>query len=167
MKPGDPVLSVDAPRGTKAVIAEFPFGPRRLCKFDASRERWACRFLVPRAVPDGVYIIKVTCIGARGERTRMEARYTVDSKAPLFEITALRVGDLVELKAFPKAFVLENGAHDVKSLRARGEDGRTVSFKLEKRPGEFVWSARLKAHGSLMIEAVDFAGNIRLSKVLQ
>jgi Ca-activated chloride channel family protein len=174
LKPGDPVLTVDAPPGTAAVIADFPFGPRRLCSYDAGRERWACRFLVPRSVADGVYDIRITCIGEDGKRTEMTARYTVDSKAPVLEIAARRVGGEVELVARPKAFVLETKGgrggsatvtHDVKRLRARAPDGTLVVFKLEKRPGEFVWTAKVKGRGAVDVEAVDFAGNISLQQV--
>jgi Ca-activated chloride channel homolog len=174
LKPGDPVLSVDAPPGTAAVIADFPFGRRQLCSYDAGRERWACRFLVPRDVADGHYDIRVLCVGQDGSRTEMTARYTVDSKAPVLEIAARRAGDEVELVARPKAFVLESRggrrgcvtvAHDVKRLRTRGPDGRMVAFKLERRPGEFVWTARLRGRGSVAVEAVDYAGNIHLQRV--
>lgn len=174
LKPGDPVLTVDAPSGTAAVIADFPFGKRQLCAYDAVREKWACRFLVPRTVADGRYDIRILCVGADGRRTEMTAEYTVDSKAPVLEITARRAGGEIELVARPKAFVLEqrggrNGSvtvtHDLKRLEARAPDGGLVAFKLERRPGEFVWTARLKGTGTIVVSAVDYAGNIKLQRV--
>ncbi|MBI3554389.1 MAG: VWA domain-containing protein [Elusimicrobia bacterium] len=174
MKPGDPVLMIAAPQGTAAVIADFPFGRRQLCAYDPGRERWACRFLVPRSVPDGKYLIRILCVGSDGSRTAMEASYTVDSKAPVLEIAAKRVGSEVELTVRPKAFVLEQrsgprGAmtivHDIKRLRVRAPGGQLVAFKLEDRPGEFIWKAKVAGRGTAIVEAVDFAGNISLERV--
>ena len=169
MKPGDPVLSVDAPRGTAAVIADFPFGERSLCSFDADREKWACRFLVPRGTPDGRYAIRVTCVGGDGSRTYLEADYEVDSKAPLFEVAVKTDGREVLVMAQPKKFVLETRkgrkgslfiAHDVKRARLLTADGRVTTLRLERRPDRFVWSAKVAARGQAVLEAVDFAGNV-------
>lgn len=168
LKPGDPVLSVDAPRDALAVIADFPFGARRLCSWDADREKWACRFLVPRSVADGRYEIKVTCVNADGTRTFMEAEYAVDSRAPQFEVTARRAGGGTLVTARPRRFVLEERrgpggrmsvTHDAKRVRLLLAGERAVALRLEKRPGEFVWSARVAARGRAVLEAVDYAGN--------
>lgn len=168
LKPGDPVLSVDAPREAVAVIADFPFGARRLCAWDEAREKWACRFLVPRSVPDGRYAIRVTCVNADGTRTLMEAEYAVDSKAPQFEVAARRIGGEVVVTAKPRKFVLETRrgrrgglsvTHDAKRVRLLLADGRAVPLKLEKHPDRFVWSAKVAARGRAVVEAVDFAGN--------
>lgn len=169
LKPGDPVLTVDAPRGTAAVIADFPFGERRLCAWDAQREKWACRFLVPRGVPDGRYVIRVTCVGEDGSRTLMEADYAVDSKAPVFEVAVKADGKEVVVMAEARKFVLETRkgkkgglgvAHDVKRVRLLTADGRVTRLTLERRPDRFVWSARVAARGEAVLEAVDFAGNV-------
>ncbi len=169
MKPGDPVLSVDAPRGTAAVIAYFPFGERQLCAWDAEREKWACRFLVPRGTPDGRYAIRVTCVGGDGSRTLLEADYEVDSKAPIFEVAVKAAGQEVLVMAEPKKFVLETRkgkkgsmviAHDVKRVRLLTADGRVTTLRLERRPDRFVWSATVASRGEAVLEAVDFAGNV-------
>lgn len=175
MKPGDPVLSVDAPRGTVAVIADFPFGRRELCAWDRSREKWACRFLVPRGTPDGRYAIKVLAVGRDGARTELEADYEVDSKAPVFEVAARLAGREVLVVAEPRASVLETrkgrrGAlsvtHDVKRVRLLTADGRLTVLRLERRPDRFVWSAKVASRGKAVLEAVDYAGNVSRQEVL-
>ncbi|MCX5788542.1 MAG: VIT domain-containing protein [Elusimicrobia bacterium] len=170
MKPGDPVLSIAAPPGTVAVIARFPFGHRQLCRYDAERERWVCRFLVPRGVADGRYTIRITCIGPGGSRTPMLAHYTVDSKAPVLEVKAERAGGAVVFRARPKSNVLELArgrrgevlvTHDIKRLTILYA-GKRVPMRLERRDHqEFVWSARIRplAGSRAVVEAVDFAGN--------
>jgi Ca-activated chloride channel family protein len=174
MKPGDPVLSVDAPRGTAAVIADFPFGRRELCAWDEAREKWACRFLVPRGTPDGRYAIKVLAVGHDGSRTAFEADYEVDSKAPVFEVAARAAGRQVLVVAEPRRFVLESrkgrrGAltvtHDVRRVRLLTADGKVTVLRLERRPDRFVWSAKVAARGKAVLEAVDYAGNISRQEV--
>ncbi|MDX6768195.1 MAG: VIT domain-containing protein [Elusimicrobiota bacterium] len=175
MKPGDPVLSVDAPRGTAAVIADFPFGKRQLCAWDEVREKWACRFLVPRGTPDGRYAIKVLAVGRDGSRAEFEADYEVDSKAPVFEVAAKAAGREVLVMAEPRRFVLETrkgrkGAlavtHDVKRVRLLTADGKVTTLRLERRPDRFVWSAKVAARGKAVLEAVDYAGNVSRQEVV-
>ena len=181
MKPGDPVLSVAAPPRTVAVIARFPFGRRQLCRYDAERERWVCRFIVPRGTADGHYAIAITCVGADGSRTPMLAHYTVDTKAPVLAVEAERVGNAVVIRARPKTDVLEiahgpSGAvritHDVKRVTVL-YNGKTTLMRLERRgDNDFVWSARLRPAAAHRIgpqlatfESVDFAGNFHRQMV--
>ncbi len=175
MKPGDPVLSVDAPRGTAAVIADFPFGQRQLCAWDQAREKWACRFLVPRGTPDGRYAIKVLCVGHDGSRTAFEADYQIDSKAPVFEVAASAAGREVLVMAEARRFVLETKkgkkgsmtvTHDVKRVRLLTADGKVTVLRLERRPDRFIWSAKVASRGKAVLEAVDYAGNVSRQEVV-
>lgn len=167
LKPGDPVLTVDAPEGTAAVVAELPFGQTKLCRPDAGRKRWACRFLVPRWTADGEYAIKIAAIGRDGSRIAYSARYVVDSRAPVLAVKAERRGGELVFLARPKEHVVETrrgpaGAsrrHDVKSLTLL-YGGRRVPLRLDRRAGSFLWTARVPAQqGGAILEAVDFAGN--------
>ena len=81
LKPGDPILLVDAPAGTAAVVARYPFGKRQLCAYDPARKRWVGRFLVPRQTPEGRYTVTIAVIGQDGSRTSMKTGYIVDSHA--------------------------------------------------------------------------------------
>ncbi|MFH1724198.1 MAG: VIT domain-containing protein [Elusimicrobiota bacterium] len=175
MKPGDPVLSVDAPEESAAVIAEFDFGLRKLLKFDPDLGRWTCRFLVPRRVEDGRYPIRVLAVQPDGSRRELNAFYTVDSKAPVLTVSASREGSKLVFTAVPKKDVLEmrsgpRGAievlHDVKRLRILAPDGRVIPMKLIRSPGSFTWKGVLDLEGlepgetRFLVEATDYAGNI-------
>jgi Ca-activated chloride channel family protein len=86
MPPGDPVLSVRAPRDAQQVTAYFPFGLVKDLAWDANAEVWTVRFLVPKDVPDGLYAAKVVIVRADGSVELAEARYRIDSLAPDFEV---------------------------------------------------------------------------------
>jgi len=180
MKPGDPVLSVDAPADAAAVIADFPFGERKLCRKDHGSERWECRFLVPRGVADGRYPIRILIVSASGRQRRLLARYTVDSKAPVLEVDARMEDGRMVFLARPKRHVLELRpsdagtrveVHDVRSLRLLGPDGAVLPLRLLDREGEFRWKASvaMERYGPgrhrFIAEAVDFAGNAHRQEV--
>ena len=85
MPPGDPVLTVVAPKDARQVTAYFPFGLVRDLGWDARSERWKVRFLVPNDVKDGVYDAKIVIVLEDGTVQLGSARYTIDSAAPDFE----------------------------------------------------------------------------------
>jgi Ca-activated chloride channel family protein len=84
MPPGDPVLTVRAPRDAIQVTASFPFGLVKDLEWDAQEESWKVRFLVPNDVPDGVYQAKVVIVHADGTIEMAKATYTIDSTEPDF-----------------------------------------------------------------------------------
>lgn len=86
--PGDPVLSVIAPADAKSVTAYFPFGLIKPLRYDAVRDRWTVRFLVPRDVSDGVYTVRVRLVHADGFEEWKNVDYTIDATAPEFDIDA-------------------------------------------------------------------------------
>jgi Ca-activated chloride channel family protein len=92
MPPGDPVLTVRAPKDAVQVTAYFPFGMTKDLEWDAAEESWKVRFLVPKDVADGVYQAKVVIVLADGTIQMAKASYTIDSTEPDF---------LVELIADP------------------------------------------------------------------
>lgn len=170
LKPGDPVLTVDAPAGTRAVVAELPSGSRKLCRPDGRRGRWTCRFLVPRWTADGRYAVRVVAVGDDGSRTGYSAEYRVDSQAPVMDVRARREGRAVVFKARPRANVIETAGgssrlHDVKRLTLL-YGGRRVPLRLDRKARTFTWTARVPAGpGSAFLEAVDFAGNAHRQEV--
>jgi Ca-activated chloride channel family protein len=89
MPPGDPVLSVRAPRDARQVTAYFPFGLDADLGWDAHDETWKVRFLVPLAVPDGEYFAKVVIVHADGSLELAQARYVIDSSAPDFVVEVI------------------------------------------------------------------------------
>ena len=86
MPPGDPVLTVDAPRDALQVTAFFPFGLVKDLRFDERLEKWTVRFLVPTDVPDGAYEAQVVIVRRDGALELARASYVIDSRAPDFEV---------------------------------------------------------------------------------
>ncbi|HZR08105.1 MAG TPA: VIT domain-containing protein [Myxococcales bacterium] len=86
MPPGDPILTVTAPRDALQVTAWFPFGLVKDLHWDARLEKWIVRFLVPVGVSDGDYQAKVVIVKRDGTVELASAAYTIDSKPPGFEV---------------------------------------------------------------------------------
>ncbi len=86
MPPGDPVLTVTAPRDAQRVTAIFPFGLMKDLHWDEQVEKWIVRFLVPKDVPDGTYRAEIAIVRHDGTVELATASYTIDSKAPDCEI---------------------------------------------------------------------------------
>ncbi len=95
MPPGDPVLTVKAPKDALQVTAYFPFGLVRDLGWDEKLEKWVLRFLVPVGVPDGDYEATVLIVRRDGSIEVAKACYTIDSKEPDFEVEAKKVAGLV------------------------------------------------------------------------
>jgi len=95
MPPGDPVLTVKAPKDALQVTAYFPFGLVKDLAWDEKLEKWVLRFLVPVGVPDGGYEATVLIVRRDGSIELAKACYTIDSKEPDFEVEAKKVAGLV------------------------------------------------------------------------
>ncbi|XXF78594.1 VIT domain-containing protein [Myxococcaceae bacterium GXIMD 01537] len=85
--PGDPIISVVAPRDAKRVTAYFPFGLVKPLAFDPVTRMWRGRFLVPLEVKDGYYDVVIAAELNDGTVRRREVRYRLDSKGNDFEVT--------------------------------------------------------------------------------
>jgi Ca-activated chloride channel family protein len=86
--PGDPVLSLQAPADAQQVVAYFPFGLAKRLSWDAFRQRWSVRFLVPRDVADGEYKVRVRIVHADGSQQWTEITYAIDASAPELAVAA-------------------------------------------------------------------------------
>jgi Ca-activated chloride channel family protein len=86
MPPGDPLLTVTAPRDATQVTAWFPFGLVKDLSWDDGLEKWVVRFLVPTDVPDGEYQAQVVIVKRDGTVELAKASYLIDSKAPDFQV---------------------------------------------------------------------------------
>ncbi|GAB4559884.1 MAG: hypothetical protein Tsb0020_06080 [Haliangiales bacterium] len=86
MPPGDPILKVRAPADALQVTAYFPFGLVKDLTYDADTEHWRVRFLVPKDVVDGDYLVKIVIMHADGSVEMAEIPYTIDSEEPDFEV---------------------------------------------------------------------------------
>jgi len=129
MPPGDPLLSVRAPRDAVQVTAYFPFGLVKDLHWDAHAERWQVRFLVPKSVPDGAYQARVVVLHKDGSVELMSAPYTVDSSEPDFEVEIAPVAGGVMLSIVANEVVREAHAALVSDPSARVELGRTDGLR--------------------------------------
>jgi Ca-activated chloride channel family protein len=85
--PGDPIISVAAPRNARRVTAYFPFGLVKPLTYDTVSGYWRGRFLVPLFVKDGYYDVLVAVEMKDGTVRRREVRYRLDSQGNDFEVT--------------------------------------------------------------------------------
>ncbi len=88
MRPGDPLLTVEAPAGAQQVMAVFPWGQLARMRWDKERERWYHRFLVPRGVEDGVAHIDILVVLPDGTVERTQEGLVIDSTAPELVVEA-------------------------------------------------------------------------------
>ena len=168
--PGDPFISVWAPAGAVRVTAFFPFGLVKDLIYDAGRDKWRGRFLVPAGIPDGYYKIVIAVEMPDGEIFFRNEVYHLDSETQDFETNfdAVRVragkGMLMAVDAIEAAdevYVHSEALH-IDRLSLEPVDGdRRVDFEKWIRidesiaPGEY----------ALGVVVRDAAGN-RLEKTL-
>ena len=143
MPPGDPIISVRAPRDARRVRAIFPFGLTLELGWDALMEQWSGRFLVPKEVADGVYDVQVIIEDARGGLTHAKVRYTIDSKldSTTLDVRSVPGGVLVRLTSDEvlrevRALWLDPGAQPI-SLRM-SDDGTCAWAFLPVQAGQHV-----------------------------
>ncbi|MGZ6142816.1 MAG: VIT and vWA domain-containing protein [Myxococcales bacterium] len=150
MPPGDPLLTVTAPRDALQVTAYFPFGLVRDLKWDDRLEKWTLRFLVPVGVADGEYEAVVVIVRRDHTIELAKAPYTIDSKEPDFEVDA--------------AQAVSGGVH-VRVVAA--EPARRVTVVLARDPRQRieltgdgrVFEGDLPASGTLRVVVADLARN--------
>ena len=153
MPPGDPVLSIKAPKDARQVTAQFPFGLTKDLEWDSHDEQWKVRFLVPKDVIDGVYTAKVVIVRADGTVQLARAEYKIDSAEPDFLVSMSRTdaGLVVHVTASAGVTTVQLGGVTDPLLRI------TLT---EVAPGEFEAVLPLSAgRHSLRIVAADSARN--------
>ena len=145
MPPGDPVLTVNAPRDAQSVTAFFSFGLAKDLRWDEREEKWVVRFLVPVDVPDGEYEAQVVIVRRDGTVEVARAAYTIDSKAPDFDVEF--DGGLVRVR-------LSEPARKVTVASVADPRRRTIL-----RGDGTVFEGALPAGGKVRIVAADLARN--------
>ena len=90
MPPGDPLLTIEAPADAEEVIALFPWGPVVEMEWDELRQRWYHRFLVPREIEDGEYLIRAFITMPDGTTEIWTELLVIDSEAPELDVVVER-----------------------------------------------------------------------------
>jgi hypothetical protein len=130
----DPVLSVQAPELAQEVTAYFPFAPSKRLAWDAFRQRWSVRVVVPRDVADGRYPVRVRVVHDDGDVEWEVLEYTVDARAPELEVSSDELalpGEAFHVRVDPQEPVRE-----VLAYIAHGKYKRQpVSLKLDTESG--------------------------------
>jgi len=148
MPPGDPVLTVRAPKSARSVTAVFPFGLTRDLLWDERLEQWTTRFLVPNDVADGTYWVEVWIVDSFGRIARTEVPFTIDSLAPGLRAHFTERGDrlLVEIE----------GDTELSEARLWFEDTSRPLVVLEARP------AALHLRGELTLTGLSLPTTLRV-----
>lgn len=186
IKPGDPVITFQAPADARRVVALLPWGEEIPCIYLEDQERWMGRFLVPRGTPPGLYRIRIYVLLQDGAEQRYTLFYRVDQEAPrmrleLAEPGPFAPGDTVVLRAVPIEHVYEGKAVgrdggivvrervDVKRLVVQVFGERRA---MHRRPGVAAWELRVTipegatpgGHAASLV-ATDWAGNAHHAEV--
>lgn len=112
IKPGDPEIRVYAPPSALAVRGVLPWGEIVRCVWDEDEGLWLGRFLVPRGVPEGLYVVRIFVDDQDGTRYRGRLFFRVDARPPAFELELgadgpYTPGDVVTVRAWPEAEIIE------------------------------------------------------------
>lgn len=85
---GDPLLSVEAPRTAKSVVAVFPGGDLKPLAWNSRTEKWEVRFDIPATFREGTYNVEVFVLTLDGKRSRLVVPFEVSMTAPDLKPTA-------------------------------------------------------------------------------
>jgi Ca-activated chloride channel family protein len=186
VRPGDPVVTVRAPRDARSVRVHLPFGgaPAQ-ARWDDEREAWSARFLVPSGTADGSYPICVEITARDGSVEKLPLSIGIDTHAPqmLAWASAVKAGQPLRLRAVATLAPADlwqvltarddtgealKSLFDVRRVTARLWDGREVDLPLEGLGfSALVETGSTLAPGSypVVLVAQDFAGNSSRSEI--
>lgn len=101
IRPGDPVLRVQADPSIRSVVAVFPFGLVKQMRFLADEGVWETRFLAPVGMNDGQYACRLVLTDAAGRSFEEVKRFRIDSRPPTLSATVepavAKAGDEVRI----------------------------------------------------------------------
>lgn len=81
-QPGDPLISIKAPSGTRSVLAILPDGTPLPLTLNPLTQRFEARFDIPTYAPDGPYAVQIVMTRGDGRRQKLSLLYRVDTQAP-------------------------------------------------------------------------------------
>jgi hypothetical protein len=137
--PGDPLLTVVAPRDARSVTVQFPWGETAELRWDGLRHRWYHRFLVPRNVQDGEIQVKIVVVDRDGLESVRTQRMVIDGDAPELDVD-VEVGD-----GFTAVTVYAEEPLRSIVVQPVGEPEHRV--RLDVPPGDDSWSHTVEIPG--------------------
>ncbi len=163
IQPGDPEIKIPAPADAQSVVVTFPFGETKLAVWDDEIQAWMVRFLIDLSTPDGVYTVRVTVTQADGRIDVLQLPYTVDTKAPLATVTAVKVAGGYKLRVKQLA---PGKRKDLDRVEVTLPDG-TILLLAQTEWGLFegVWATTLDAPVTLKVVVRDNALNQAIQSV--
>jgi Ca-activated chloride channel family protein len=124
IRPGDPVLIVEADSSIVDIVAIFPFGLIKKMVFHEDEGLWRVRFLVPSNTEDGRYTAVLVMRDNVGNIYREKKSFIIDRVPPVLRIEIgkpiLTAGEEILLKAF--------ASKDTKKIEASLEGSLPVSL---------------------------------------
>jgi hypothetical protein len=82
LRPGDPLISLGAPKDARSVVAVLPDGTIQPLAWNSAGAKWEARFDVPTYARDGSYVVQVLVALADGKRQSFSMPFSVDTVKP-------------------------------------------------------------------------------------
>ncbi len=165
IQPGDPEIKIPAPQDARSVVVSFPFGETKLAVWDDESSSWMVRFLIDQATADGEYSVRVTITHADGRLEVIKLPYTVDTRAPMVKVTAIKDATGYKLVARQQSNGARKDADRVELLLPDGSILRLTQTAWGKFEGHWQTSL-LAAPVTLRVVARDPALNQSTSELV-
>jgi Ca-activated chloride channel family protein len=102
IRPGDPVIRVQAHPSIISVVALFPFGLTQSLRYLPEEDIWQTRFFAPTDLQDGTYNLKLILRDRAGRVYKENKTFVIASKSPEVHIDLTKkryhVGETVQLR---------------------------------------------------------------------
>jgi Ca-activated chloride channel family protein len=166
IKPGDPMLIVEADTSIVDIVVVFPFGLVKRMVYHADLDQWRVRFLVPSNTVDGKYNAVLIMKDTHGNIFRESKSYTIDREPPVLNVKldkkVFTAGEEVLVKAFASkdAKRIEASIDGCAPFSLTYDHGHLASTGVLRIPGNFATGQYL-----LKIIAEDFAFNTTYKEI--
>ena len=159
MRPGDPLITADAPADAQGVIGALPWGELVHLRWDPVRQRWYHRFLVPRDVEEGEATLTLYVLHADGHVETLTQTLRIDASAPEFEAEAWWEGGETVIRL-----------HVEEPLRAihafpEGQPDARVRLDLRQHTGDEILIRLPGQHASVTLAVKDSALNLHTQTI--
>jgi Ca-activated chloride channel family protein len=102
IRPGDPVIRVKTAPSITSVVALFPFGLIKSLRYLPGEDIWQTRFLAPRDLADGTYVVRLILRDREGHVYRESKTFVIVTQPPAVRVRLekkqFRRGELIPLR---------------------------------------------------------------------